>query len=138
MPRAIELEERVHMRERGIRGVGLERHSLQSGRGVAASPRSITAYECEQCHTRIEVPFSVDADIPENWECHCGGLAKIVDESQAAPVGNAKDPHHQRTPWDMLQERRTEAELEEILTERIDFLHDKRRRAVETAKNGSE
>jgi hypothetical protein len=38
----------------------------------------------------------------------------------------------------MLSERRTNEELEDILTERIEFLHDKRRRAVETARNGAE
>ena len=126
------------MRERGIRGVGLERHSLQNGRGVAASPRTITAYLCETCGTRIEVPFSVEADVPETWECHCGGVAHLVEDGQVVDAEAGDAGHHQRTPWDMLRERRTDEELEEILKERLDFLHDKRRRAVENAKNGSE
>lgn len=126
------------MRERGIRGVGLERHSLQSGRGVAASPRNLTTYLCENCHTRIEVPFSVDAEVPATWECHCGNTAKRIEDGRIVEPEDDGNQHHQRTPWDMLSERRTNEELEDILTERIEFLHDKRRRAVETARNGAE
>ncbi|WP_084626863.1 RNA polymerase-binding protein RbpA [Pseudoclavibacter soli] len=41
------------------------------------------------------------------------------------------DPPAQRTPWDMLLERRSEKELQEILDERLAYLRDRRKRALE-------
>lgn len=52
------------------------------------------------------------------WECRCGQEAKLVDGPEVAqkPVKAA------RTHWDMLLERRSVGELEELLAERLDLL----------------
>lgn len=126
------------MRERGIRGVGLERHSLQTGRGVAASPRRVAQFRCDDGHI-TEVPFSADAETPLTWECRtCGNEAHLYIDGEVKLPEPDPNAHHQRTPWDMLKERRSTEELEEILTERIGFLRDRRKRAVERARNGAE
>ena len=63
--------------------------------------------------------MSVEADVPAVWECpRCGaeGLSKdgLTREAKAEkPV---------RTHWDMLLERRSIKELEDILTERLELL----------------
>jgi hypothetical protein len=67
------------------------------------------------------MPFSVEADVPPTWECKvCGATALLVDG--APPEEKAGKPA--RTHWDMLMERRTVADLEEVLAERLAVLRD--------------
>ena len=63
--------------------------------------------------------MSVEADIPAIWECpRCGAEARAT--SGIEPEVKAEKPA--RTHWDMLLERRSEKELEDILAERLDLL----------------
>ena len=63
--------------------------------------------------------MSIEADIPANWECsRCGAEALSVDGIK--PVEKVEKPV--RTHWDMLLERRSVKELEEILAERLGLL----------------
>jgi len=82
----------------------------------------------------FDVMFSSDAEIPEVWSSprtgqegrlvgDDGDLVKTVEAEIKAP----------RTHWDMLLERRTRAELEELLQERLDLL---RARRGQAAKSG--
>jgi hypothetical protein len=60
-----------------------------------------------------------EADIPANWECpRCG--AEGLSTAGILPEVKAEKPA--RTHWDMLLERRSEKELEEILKERLELL----------------
>jgi hypothetical protein len=60
-----------------------------------------------------------EADIPPVWECRvCGDAALRVD----GHLPEAKKSKAVRTHWDMLMERRTVAELEELLQERLTVL----------------
>jgi len=52
------------------------------------------------------------------WECRCGEEALLRDAERPEP----KAVKPQRTHWDMLLERRTVAELQELLDERLDLL----------------
>ena len=65
-----------------------------------------------------------DAEIPGAWMCKNGQEGQLID-GPAAEVKKGKPP---RTHWDMLLERRSLEELEELLKERMDLLK-KRRRA---------
>ena len=70
---------------------------------------------------RFIMPFSVEADVPPTWECKvCGAVALLVDG--APPEEKAGKPA--RTHWDMLLERRSVADLEEVLAERLAVLRD--------------
>jgi len=60
----------------------------------------------------------VEADVPLSWECHCGSLALLRDGDRPEPTTERT----QRTHWDMLLERRTIPELEELLEERLELL----------------
>jgi hypothetical protein len=65
------------------------------------------------------MPFSAEAEIPPEWECRaCGRTALLVDGE--GPEEKAVKPA--RTHWDMLMERRTLEELEEVLAERLAVL----------------
>ena len=65
------------------------------------------------------MPFSTEAEIPAVWECRCGAEAIIRDGAKP----EAKPTKHVRTHWDMLLERRTIADLEALLNERLELLH---------------
>jgi len=72
---------------------------------------------CSQGHITT-LPFSVEADVPALWECRCGEQALLRDAERP----EAKATKHVRTHWDMLLERRTVAELEDLLAERLELL----------------
>ncbi len=105
------------MADRTLRGTRLSSFSMESEVGVVPSERQITTYVCPQGH-RIELPFSVEADVPSVWECRCGSEAKLLDGPDPTP----KETKHVRTHWDMLLERRSIPELEELLEERLTLL----------------
>jgi hypothetical protein len=79
-------------------------------------------YVCAEGH-RTELPFSIEADVPPTWECRCGLDAKLQG---GGPEPEAKPVKHQRTHWDMLLERRSIPELEELLEERLTLLRESR------------
>ncbi|MGL4305744.1 MAG: RNA polymerase-binding protein RbpA, partial [Mycobacteriaceae bacterium] len=60
---------------------------------------------------------------PGTWLCK-NGLEGALMEGNAPEIKKAKPP---RTHWDMLLERRSVAELEDLLKERLDLLKTKRR-----------
>lgn len=109
------------MAERSLRGTNLSTLSLESEDGVAFSERQLVRYSCENGHVS-ELPFSVEADVPALWECRCGLEARLVD----GPEPERKRVKPQRTHWDMLLERRSLAELEELLEERLAWLRERR------------
>jgi hypothetical protein len=109
------------MAERTLRGSRLVSHSLETDDHVIPSERQITSYVCPLGH-RTELPFSIEAEIPSTWECRCGEEARLVD----GPEPEVKQVKHVRTHWDMLLERRSIPELEELLEERLVLLRESR------------
>lgn len=105
------------MSEKSLRGTGLGSNSLESDEGVAPAPTMITEYRCPHGHV-TRLPFSIEAEVPVEWECRCGAVA-LLDGASAPERKPGKTP---RTHWDMLLERRTVAELEELLDERLALL----------------
>jgi hypothetical protein len=106
------------MAERTLRGARLGGQSFEDERGIEFAARQQVGYACPQGH-EFEITMSVEADIPANWECpRCGSEALSVD----GIVPEAKNEKPARTHWDMLLERRSITELEDILTERLELL----------------
>ena len=105
------------MADRSLRGMRIGAHSMESDQGVEFAPRLQAYYDCPDGHT-IVLPFSTEADVPVVWECRCGQEALLRDASKPEPK-SGKPP---RTHWDMLLERRTVGELEELLAERLELL----------------
>lgn len=105
------------MAERSLRGTNLSTLSLETDENIAYSERQTVRYEC-QCGKITELPFSVEADVPSIWECRCGKEATLVD----GPEPSRKPVKPARTHWDMLLERRSVPELEELLEERLTWL----------------
>ena len=106
------------MSERALRGTRLGATSYESDAGIDFAPRQDIEYVCPAEH-RFTMPFSVEADVPATWECKvCGQTALLVDGTPPEEK-TGKPP---RTHWDMLMERRSVADLEEVLAERLGVL----------------
>lgn len=105
------------MSDKSLRGTRLGASSLESDHGVQPAARQIAEYHCPRGHV-LRVPFSVEAEVPTIWECKCGEEALLVDANRPEPKAT-KPP---RTHWDMLLERRSVAELEVLLAERLELL----------------
>ena len=114
------------MADRSLRGMRLGAQSLQSDVGVTFSPRKKSTYQAADGST-FQVTFDADAEIPRLWASPKSGLEGrlLADDGVPVPLdrSDAKVP---RTHWDMLLERRTRAELEELLQERLDLLRARR------------
>src|SRR3954467_15881570 len=106
------------MADRVLRGSRLGAVSYENERTMDLAARQSARYVCPEGH-RFLMPFAAEADIPPTWECRvCGASALIVDGERPEPK-KTKPP---RTHWDMLMERRTVDDLEELLTERLELL----------------
>jgi hypothetical protein len=108
------------MAERTLRGARLGGQSFEDERGIEFAARQQVGYRCPQGH-EFEITMSDEAEVPAVWECpRCGQEA--LSTAGVQPEEKAEKPA--RTHWDMLLERRSEKELEEILKERLELLRD--------------
>lgn len=106
------------MADRSLRGTGLGAKSFEDEAGVEFAARQEVGYDCSRQH-HFTLVFSAEADIPALWECpRCG--AESLRSDGERPVLKEEKPV--RTHWDMLRERRSIAELEDLLAERLTLL----------------
>lgn len=105
------------MAEGALRGTRLGASSFETDDHVILAPRQTVVYDCPIGHV-LTVPMSAEADIPAEWECHCG--AKALQRDGVRPEVKAGKPA--RTHWDMLLERRSIEELEILLEERLQVM----------------
>lgn len=103
------------MAERALRGTRLGATSYENDRNTDLAPRQEVTFDCERGH-RFSVPFSAEAEIPAKWECRICGAPAVTASGDQAAAAKVKPP---RSHWDMLMERRTVADLEEVLAERL-------------------
>lgn len=114
------------MAERSLRGMRLGSQSMQSEEGVEFSPRKKSIYRTDD-GTSFEVMFSAEAEIPDVWESPRTGLAgRLVGDDGEFVQGSEATGKAPRTHWDMLLERRSIPELEELLEERLQVLRARR------------
>ena len=114
------------MADRSLRGMRLGAQSLQSEEGVVFSPRITARYRSDDGST-FEVTFSEEAEVPGNWTSPKSGKSGVLLESDGTPVESVRpETTAPRTHWDMLLERRSRAELEELLEERLQYLRARR------------
>ncbi|WP_283136774.1 RNA polymerase-binding protein RbpA [Rhizohabitans arisaemae] len=114
------------MAERALRGTRLGATSYENDRNTDLAPRQEVSYICPKGH-QFSVPLAAEAEIPASWECrNCGSTALRLDGEQPSQK-KAKPP---RTHWDMLLERRSIEDLEEVLAERLAILRAQRRKSA--------
>src|SRR5674476_1648034 len=106
------------MADRALRGSGLGSRSFADSTGVEFAPRQEAALDCPTGH-HCTVMSSEEAELPLEWECtKCGKIAARADGTRA----EEKDVKAPRTHYDMLRERRSIPELEELMAERLEIL----------------
>ena len=106
------------MRSNTMNATGLGSKSYANGRDVTLSPRLQLDFDCPADH-HFSVTFSAEASLPRLWDCPTCWAPAVRSDGVRAAAG----PHKPiRTHWDRLRERRSIAELEEILVERLALL----------------
>ena len=114
------------MADRTLRGMRLGSQSMQSEEGVEFASRQRAQYQTSDGET-FEVVFAADAELPDTWESPKSGREGVLLSPDGTPVDIAQgEVKAARTHWDMLLERRTIAELEELLEERLQLLRQRR------------
>ena len=109
-----------------MRGMRLGSQSLESDRGVVFEPRVAVDFLCANNH-KISLFFSQEAVLPEVWDCTSCSLPaiRLVNGSPIQVTTIAAD--EKRSHYDMVLERRTRAELEELLDEKLAQIRERRR-----------
>ncbi len=114
------------MADRSLRGMRLGTQSMQSEEGVEFSPRKRSTYRTADGET-FEVVFAAEAEVPTTWESPKSGReGRLLSPDGDLIEGDQPDEKPARTHWDMLLERRTREELEELLEERLAYLRERR------------
>ena len=114
------------MADRSLRGMRLGAQSMQSEEGVVFSERQVRQYRAAD-GSEFSVTFAADAEIPERWTNAKSGLeGQLLETDGSLADSTVKETKPARTHWDMLLERRTRAELEELLEERLQYLRARR------------
>ncbi len=103
------------MGERVLRGSRLGAVSYESDRNTELAPRKSAHYDCPNGH-HFAVPLAEEAEAPAKWDCRtCGKPALLTGAAEPEPK-KVKPP---RTHMDMLRERRSTSDLEEVLKEQL-------------------
>lgn len=121
------------MADRVLRGSRMGAVSYETDRDHDLAPRQMAKYQTESGEV-FEVPFADDAELPNEWMCKNGQMGKLL-EGEGQDAKPVKPP---RTHWDMLLERRSIDELEELLQQRIENLRSRRRTAARLLKEQEE
>lgn len=112
------------MGERVLRGSRLGAVSYENDRNTELAPRHAVRYDCPKGH-HFAVPLAAEAEVPATWECRfCGSAAQHAGAEPPEP----KKTKPVRTHMDMLRERRTTADLEDVLKEQLAVLHSAHKR----------
>ena len=113
------------MAQQTMRGMRLGSQSLESEEGVSYSPRVRHSFECPEGHVQ-EVVFAAEAEVPQIWPCKTCSKDAIMLSGGTQVKLELEEVKVPRTHFEMLLERRTRAELEEILKERLDYIRARR------------
>ena len=112
-----------HMRGNRV-GSRLGAVSYETERNRDLEPRQTSRYRTQNGE-EFDIPFAEDAEIPGTWECRNGMEGALIEGGELAEPKKVKVP---RTPWDMLRERRSIEQLEELLKERLELIKSRRGR----------
>jgi hypothetical protein len=101
-----------------MRGMRLGSQSLESDVGVELSARQSISFLCPKNH-RFDLVFAQGVELPTTWQCQfCQSSAtRLIDG--AVVVDEAASDDGPRTHFDMVKERRSVQELEQLLEEML-------------------
>ena len=122
------------MAQQSMRGMRLGSESFETAAGVNLSPRNTHQYRCANDHVS-EVIFAEEAEVPSAWNCKSCSLEAALLDDKGNQAFETEIPKAPRTHYEMLLERRTRVELEEILEERLKELKARRSRGQADSTN---
>jgi hypothetical protein len=111
------------MADRVMKGSRLGALSYETDRNHDLAARKIARYRTDN-GDEFDMPFAADADVPGSWLCRNGMEGTLIEGGVLAEPKKGKVP---RTHWDMLRERRSIEELDELLNERLEIIKSRRR-----------
>jgi RNA polymerase binding protein RbpA len=94
----------------------------EAERGDAA-PRQTVTYFCSHGHSSV-VAFSLEATVPDSWDCPKCGLPAGRDQENAPPATKI-EPY--KTHLAYVKERRSDKEAADILNEAVQLLRSRRK-----------
>jgi hypothetical protein len=112
------------MADHRMKGSRLGAVSYETDRNHNLAPRQIARYRTENGE-EFDIPLADDAEIPDTWLCRNGMEGTLIEGGELADPKKVKVP---RTPWDMLRERRSIEQLEQLLQERLEIIKSRRGR----------
>lgn len=107
-----------------IRGAGLSRTTFSNHEEqVEPAETRQVAYLCPRSHEFHVRLFAQAEVIPVFWDCPtCGTKARTYEPAAEEIIVKKRTGSPSKTPWEQLLERRTVAELEILLQERLAVL----------------
>lgn len=108
-----------------MRGMRLGSQSLESDRGVVFEPRVAAEFICGNNH-KVSLFFAQDAVLPDVWDCTSCSMPAVRLVNGAPIEVKLADTDEKRSHYDMVLERRTRAELEELLDEKLEQIRERR------------
>ncbi|GAA4364072.1 RNA polymerase-binding protein RbpA [Nocardioides caricicola] len=94
----------------------------EAERGEAA-PRQAVTYFCAHEHRSV-IAFSIEATVPESWDCPKCGLPASMDSDNPPPAPKI-EPY--KTHLAYVKERRSDQEAADILDEALQLLRSRRK-----------
>ena len=111
------------MADRVLRGSRLGSVSYETDRHVELAPRMTVEFDCDKGH-RTSLTLAEDAEVPTHLGVPLLRGARRTAWTASSTRRSRSKPA--RTHWDMLLERRTVADLEDVLAERLQLLRQHR------------
>jgi len=123
------------MSDSTMRGMRLGAVSMESDRNVKLEARIEHEYRCASGHSTM-LRFAETAEVPPTWECkNCSKPAALLIDG--VPVEGALDAEKTpRSHWEMLLERRSREELQDLLDEQLENLRIRRASANARLSHG--
>lgn len=110
-----------------MRGMRLGSQSLENEIGVEFYQRVRHSYRCGQGH-ETTLAFAADAEPPAQWPCrNCSSEGRLIADGKPVEFA-AEAAEGPRTHFEMLLERRSREELEELVQERLAVMRARRAR----------
>lgn len=101
-----------------MRGMRLGSQSLESDKGVELSARQLVEFKCPKGH-EFSLAFAEGVELPLVWQCQrCQASARRLEQGMLVN-GEGIEEVAPRTHYEMVKERRSEQELEQLLEEML-------------------
>lgn len=108
-----------------MRGMRLGSQSLESDAGVELSERQTAGFRCPAGH-EFSMVFAANAEMPETWDCRACSQKAVRLSGGDFIIQTAVNDDAPRSHYDMVLERRSREELEELLAEMLADMRSRR------------